>query len=150
MKSELYELILDRHVHGMTDCMISTQNVCSIMREIIIKELTKARDKVFSDHGLSLEQNTAFILALDSFRSVEITKYSLALSMSQPSFAKHAVEALEIDNKVLAFDGAEKMAQALHEGMSEDTSKYIAETLNVKSNLFKRTTLSLSDKKEES
>ncbi len=136
MDSKIYEMVLEKHVHEMIRDLTTTENVCNVMRGVIIKELLLVKEKIFSEYGEGFAQSHAFLLALDSFKTIELAKFSLILSMTRLSGKTQAIKSLRVPEEILLFDGGEKLAQILQELFNEDATRYLAITLNIKSDLF--------------
>lgn len=130
--SKNYEKILEGHIYSMVEDILATQNACSVMQKVIIVELEEAKKRVFDKWGLGVAQNAAFVLALDTFKTRELTKFCIVLSMSRISPTVKAA-----DKEALLLDGAEQVAQILQEGFYKDASAYLAKTVNIKNDLMK-------------
>ena len=148
MDSNLYETILEVLVHRLVKDVLTTKNTCGVLQEGIMKELDLARDKVFSKYGEGLDQSTAFLITLDSYRTIELAKFCLVLSMTESKSVTQNLKIVELSEEVLVIDGAEKMAQILQQGFNEEASQYIARKLNVKSDIFKSLVDTFKEEKE--
>ncbi len=145
---DAYEIILGHHVRNMVGDMLTTQNTHSLMQGGITKELEAAKKKTFETFGEGIGQSSAFLLAVDTFKTTELAKFCLVLSMSRLGPATQALEVIGAKEETLLIDGAERMAQILQNGFNEDAKEYLAKTLNVKNALFSEIKTSLAQARE--
>ncbi len=134
----IFEDFLKQHISKSLGDMAKSENLHSIMKDDILKELQKVKQPICDKYGAGQQQDLAFVLTVAEFLQQQMASFCTLQSVLNFTSYKKAPKIILEDKEELIVSSALSLCEIVKAGLDEEFKAFLLNGFTTNRDLLKK------------